>query len=451
MPKPSKENRNSLLLQNGILLLADGSLFQGDLLSQAGRIQKIQKNIKPPPNAKKINVGGKLVIPGFVQTHVHLCQTLFRNLADDLSLMDWLRTKIWPMEGAHTEASLYASARLGIQELLAGGTTTILDMGTVRHTHMIFKAAEEMGIRGVFGKCLMDRPDCPPELRETTALAWKENLKVIETWHGKAGGRLLASLAPRFVLSCTEQLLRDCAELARDKKLLVHTHSSENQSEIAAVRELYGKENIEALDSLGLTDAHLVLAHCIWLTEREKKILQEKHVHVSHCPSSNLKLASGICSVPELRSRGISVSLGADGPPCNNNLSMFQEMRLASLIQKPIHGATAMTARETFAMATMGGAIALGLEKEIGSIETGKKADLVVIDLEQIATSTRVNVKFPDSVYSALVYAASPQNVVQTIVDGKVVYERNLSATRKDSALVKDFLKEQHKLLKRLN
>jgi cytosine/adenosine deaminase-related metal-dependent hydrolase len=442
----------SFVLENGFFLVNDGSgrLVKGALRVEDGRIAKLARSLPRVRGEKRVDLGGLTVIPGFVQTHVHLCQTLFRNFADDLELLDWLRLRIWPFEAAHNEKSLYASARLGIAELLAGGTTTILDMGTVRHTDAIFEAAKSMGIRAFIGKCLMDRDDNPPGLREPTKKAIHENLELAERWHGAANDRLRYANAPRFLLSCTEELMRELKGFSSANGMLVHTHSSENRSEIAAVRKLYGCENIEAFHRLGLTGPRLVLAHCIHLTDAEKKILAETFTRVSHCPSSNLKLASGLCSVPELKKLGVSVSLGADGAPCNNNLNMFQEMRLASLLQKPHHGPTSMPAREVFEMATIDGARALGIERDVGSLEPGKKADFAAVDLLEPSVAVEANEKEPDKAYSALVYAATPGCVRQTWVDGRSVFKSGSYPGTKVRDIVSEALRERRKLLARL-
>lgn len=440
------------VLDNAYFLLNDGSgkLLRGSLRVEEGRIAKVAKSIAKKKGEKRIDLKGQLVIPGFVQTHVHLCQTLFRNLADDLELLDWLSQRIWPMEGAHSEKSLYASARLGIAELLAGGTTTILDMGTVHHTDAIFEAAKEMGIRAFIGKCLMDRDDSPKELRQDTKTALSENRELLARWDRKEKGRLRYAHAPRFVLSCTEGLLKELSAESKATGHIVHTHSSENRSEVDAVRRIYGCENVEALHKLGLTGPRLVLAHCIWLSGQEKKLLAESFTRVSHCPSSNLKLASGICEVPELKRLGVSVSLGADGAPCNNNLDMFREMRLASLIQKPAHGPTSMGAREVFEMATLEGAQALGIEGEVGSIEAGKKADLVCVDLNQLGVSTDLDEKKPELAYSALVYSAGPAQVKHTWVEGKQVFREGIFSGGRMADILGQATRERKKLLARL-
>lgn len=438
-----------LLLEDAVVVSNDSQrrVFRGCVRLENGVITKVARRIAPMKGERRVDLSGQVLIPGFVQTHVHLCQTLFRNLADDLQLLDWLRLRIWPFEAAHTPKSLRASARLGISELLAGGTTTILDMGTVRHTDAIFQAAEEMGIRAFIGKCLMDHPESPRSLRESTRAALDENLALIARWHGAANGRLRYAQAPRFALSCTTDLLEAVRDISRAMNLLVHTHSSENREEIKAVRRLHGCDNVEYFERIGLAGPQLVLAHCIWLSPQETRILARTGTRVSHCPSSNLKLASGIAPVPRLRDAGVCVSLGADGAPCNNNLNMFQEMRLASLIQKPEHGPETMPARAVFEMATLEGARALGLEQELGSIEVGKRADLVALDLLQAASLA--NPDSPNEIYSSIVYACSPANVSHTWVDGKLVYRHGKTLLADPGEVLAEALAERRKLLRR--
>lgn len=442
-----------ILLENAWIVTNNSAreFLHGDLVIADNRIAAIEAKGPGAPHPERIagsspyseyaevhDLGGKIVIPGFVQAHVHLCQVLFRNLADDLELLDWLAKKIWPMEARHTPESLYASARLGIAELLAGGTTTILDMGTVRHTDVIFEAARELGIRAAIGKCMMDLADASPELRENQADSFGESVRLAQKWHGKENGRLRYAFAPRFVLSCSSELLQETAEYARANEMLLHTHASENRGEIDLVRAKFGCDNVEFFDRLGLTGPNLVLAHCIWLAAAEVEILRRTRTKVVHCPSANLKLASGIAKVPELVAAGITVALGGDGAPCNNNLSAFQEMRLASLIQKPRLGPRALGAAEAFEMATLGGARALGLERELGSLEPGKRADLVVLDLDQPHSAIIRSEPTLAEVLSAIVFSANPQNVVQTWVDGRLCYQEGVV----DGVDLADFTRE---------
>ena len=388
------------------------------------------------------------LIPGFIQTHVHLCQTLFRGLADDLQLLEWLQKKIFPFENAHNKNSLKNSTKLGINELLLGGTTTLLDMGTLRHQEVVFEEMISSGIRGYSGKCLIDENELFPSFKSSTENELKYMNELANEFHNAEDGRIRYGFAPRFVLSCSEELLKETKSMMNDfPGSVYHTHSSENKNEIAEVRKKYSKENIEYFDSIDVLDDHTVLAHCIHLNENEKQILKNRNVKVAHCPSANLKLGSGIANIPDYIERGISVSIGADGPPCNNNLSVFTEMRLAALIQKPIHGPEAMDAKTVFKLATIEGAKALHLENEVGSIEIGKKADLVLMDLNSYVNSVLDN---DEQVYSNLVYSSGTNNVRSVMMDGKWVVTNGESLIYNKNKLREDSINELKDLLKRM-
>lgn len=386
-------------------------LIEGRTIRAVGKISEADKAGALPFDAK-----GLTAIPGFVQTHIHLCQTMFRNTADDLELLDWLSKHIWPGEASLDAETLKLTAKIGIGELLLGGTTTILDMATLRHTDAVFAALSESGLRAISGKCLMDDPEtCPPVLLEPTEDALRETEEIIEKWHGHDEGRLQVAVTPRFAVSCTTPLLKKSIELARKKGLLIHTHASENRGEIDLVRRRTGFGNLEYFENIGLLGPDACLAHCVHLDEADKKRLEKTKSNVLHCPGSNLKLASGIAPVPELIERGISVSLGADGAPCNNNLDAFTEMRLAALIQKPGNGPRAMPAEPVFRMATASGAKALGKEKETGRLIPGMKADITLVDLHGAHSVPS------DRVMSALVYAAHASDVRHVFVDGELL------------------------------
>ncbi|HEV8130464.1 MAG TPA: 5'-deoxyadenosine deaminase [Acidobacteriota bacterium] len=402
----------SFLIRNALLITANArdDIYQGDLRIEGNRIEEIGKVSGSADRA--LDATGLWVFPGFVQTHVHLCQTLFRGLADDLELLDWLQRRIWPLEAAHDEKSLYWSARLGIAELLKGGTTTVLSMETVRHTEEVFRAVEEAGIRAAAGKCIMDMGDAPAPLQEEGARAIEESLLLMKYWDGKSDGRIRYAFAPRFALSCSREVMEEVGRTAKASRTLIHTHSSENRKEVELVRQQTGYANVEYFHNMGLTTPNLFLAHCIWLNDREISILKETATRVTHCPGSNLKLASGIADITRYIKEGLKLSLGADGAACNNNLDMFQEMRLAALLQKTLHGPTALSAREVFRLATIEGARALHSENEIGSLEKGKRADLVVFDPRSASVWPH------HDVYATLVYAGRPQNVKAVFVDG---------------------------------
>lgn len=375
--------------------------------------------------ARHIYKPDMVMTPGFIQTHIHLCQTLFRGLADDLELLDWLQLRIFPYENAHSASSLRASVRLGIDELLRGGTTTLLDMGTLRHTEVIFDELAASGIRAFAGKCMIDENDLFPGFKGNTGDELRESYDLAKAFHNTSGGRVNYGFAPRFVLSCSDRLLRETAEMVKDiPGALIHTHSSENKKEVEEVRKKTGKENIDYFNSIGMLEQKTVLAHCIHVHDGEVKTMAEKGTSVAHCPSSNLKLASGIANIPHLIKSGVNVSLGADGAPCNNRLSVFREMNLAALIQKPIHGPTSMNAREVMKLATINGAKALGIEHLTGSIEPGKKADLVLLNLNKNGFAAKDD---PELVCSKIVYSAGQEDVDTVIADGRILVEGGVS------------------------
>lgn len=388
------------------------------------------------------------LIPGFIQTHIHLSQTLFRGLADDLPLLEWLRLKIFPFENAHNKESLKATAKLSINELLLGGTTTFLDMGTLRHGEVVLQEMIDSGIRGFSGKCLIDLNDLYPDFKSSTDDELKDIMNLAQSFHNKAEGRVKYSFSPRFVLSCTEKLLRETKEIMKDfPGSVYHTHSSESVDEINEVRRRFHKENIEYFNSIGVLDDHTVLAHCVHTSDNERKMLNDRNTRIAHCPSANMKLGSGIAPIPQYLKEGISVTFGADGAACNNNLSIFNEMRLASLIQKPIHGTEVMDAKTIFRMATIEGAKALHIENEVGSIEIGKKADFVLIDLDSYSNSYSDS---DESIYSDMVFSSTTENVKGVMVDGKWLVKDRQSLVYDQDEIISKGKDELKNLLKRI-
>ena len=409
---------SSTLIRNATIVTMNDrfDIIEGSVLVRDGRIVSI--GAEPEGRFDTIvNARGGYLLPGFIQTHIHLCQTLFRGAADDMPLLEWLKRRVWPMEAAHTADSLRVSTRLAVSELLLTGTTSVLTMETVHDTDAVFETLASVGMRAVVGKCMMDAaPDAPARLQERTVDSIDESLALKRRWDGAANGRLRAAFAPRFAVSCSRELLEAVAALSARDHALVHTHASENRDEVEVVRQLSGGfSNLEYLADTGLATKHLCAAHCVWVTEREQALLAEREIKVLHCPGSNLKLGSGIAPVVEMRARGISVSLGADGAACNNRLDMFEEMRLAATLQAVRHAPGALTARDALWMATREGARALDLEDEIGSIEPGKRADLIVIERDRPHLA-------PDAdPWSTLVYAARGTDVRMTMVDGRIL------------------------------
>ena len=411
---------SSLLIRGGTVLTLNDrwEVFDGDVSIRDGRIAALGPNLEGPHD-RVVEARGGYVLPGLIQTHIHLCQTLFRGYADDLALMDWLRSRVWPMEAAHTPDSLRAAARLAATELLCSGTTSVLTMETVHDTDAVFEAVAESGLRATIGKCMMDfDAQVPKRLQEETRASIDESVAIRARWHGAAEGRLRAAFAPRFAVSCSRELLEAVAGLSDQHHAIVHTHASESREEIAIVQQATGaRTNIEYLASVHLASPHLCAAHCVWVDERDQQLLADHDVKVMHCPGSNLKLGSGIAPVPEMRARGITVSLGADGAACNNRLDMFEEMRLAAVLQAMRRGPGVLPAREVLWMATRAGARTLGLEDAIGSLEPGKRADVIVVDRDRPHLAPG-----PDP-YSTLVYAARGSDVRTTVVDGVLLVD----------------------------
>ena len=423
---PTEPRSHALVLSGARVVTMDPErrILDADVVVEGGKIQAVEKTPiekrrsggKKLPRTDTLDCRGLVIMPGLVQAHIHLCQTLFRGLADDLPLEAWLANRIWPLEAAHNSDSIYWSALLGAAELLLGGTTAILDMETVRHTGASFEALEAIGLRATAGKCLMDAATAPASLREPTDRALQEASDLCATWHGRAGGRLRWCWAPRFAPSCTGPLLRAVSELAEQSGTVIHTHAAETPLELQTVKQETGRDELTYLDSVGIAGPRATLAHCVWVDGEGIRRLARQGTNVVHCPSSNLKLGSGIAPVPEMLAAGCRVALGADGAPCNNRLDGFAELRLAALLQKPRLGPYAFPAIQALELATLGGARALGLEREIGSIEVGKRADLIALDL----SGPHAQPEDADLV-SRIVYSAQAGDVRHVMVDGRIV------------------------------
>ncbi|NWG00891.1 MAG: amidohydrolase family protein [Thermoanaerobaculaceae bacterium] len=422
-----------LLLRGGTVVPMSerGLCFEGDVLVEAGRIAQVGR-VVAEGEYETLDAHGALVLPGFVQVHVHVVQSLARHRAERLPLLRWLQAHIWPYEAALTAEEVAAAARLGIAELLCSGTTAALDMGTTRHQDAIFQTAQELGIRLTSGLCLMDSGEGVPQGLATTtedALASAESSG--QRWHGACGGRLRYAVSPRFALSCSERLLGESARLAHRHGWILQTHASENREETEAVRRATGRGNVEFLDSVGISGPSTVLAHCIHLDAQEVTLLAQRGTGVAHCPGANLKLASGIADVPLLLARGVRVGLGADGPPCNNRLSIFHEMALAGTLHNLRHGAGAVDPWTVLEMATWRGAEVAGLA-QVGRLLPGWRADLVVLSLDAWALQP-----FTDPA-TVVVYGGGVESVRHVVVDGEPVVREGELVTAHASEIRRD-------------
>lgn len=400
-----------------------GDVRRGALRWRAGRIAALG-DLAPEPGETVVEGAGKVALPGFVQGHVHATQTLFRGLADDLALLPWLQQRIWPLEHAHDARSTQASARLTFAELLAGGTTTVQTMESVRHTEHTCDAALASGITAIIGNCLMDRADggVPAGLATTRAeaLALAEALRV--AYDGR-NGRLWIAAAPRFVLSCSDELARDAAAWAGQHGLRIHTHAAEHPSEVAAVRARFAKDYLEVLHDQGLLGARTSLAHCVHTSPRERELLAATGSAVLHCPSTNLKLGSGIAPIAAYRAAGVRVALGADGAPCNNRLSLLTELRALALLQDLAAGPGTLRAVDALWLATRGGALALGLPDR-GTLAPGQRADVVLCDLADPRLGAPLAEWQRDvatAIAGAMVFAADERWLTDVVCGGRFV------------------------------
>jgi cytosine/adenosine deaminase-related metal-dependent hydrolase len=330
---------------------------------------------------EEVDLTGRIALPGLIQTHVHLCQTLFRAQAEGLALEEWLQKRIWPLEAVHDAATLRASARLGLVELLSGGTTTILDMGTTRHLDVLIDTCRAAGIRATTGLALMDDGDgIPDALSRDAEESLDETRAAWERLGSDSEQRVRVCVAPRFIPSVSDDAWGRLVQFADEHDLLIHTHACETQAELEITRKKTGHLPFSYLEKVGAANHRLRAAHGVWLDEpRERAILSGCGAAIVHCPGSNEKLGSGSADIARLWSEDVSVGIGCDGAACNNRLDIFEELRRASATLTRQHGAGVAEPEKILEMATRKGAELLGLEKTIGSLEPGRAADLVIL------------------------------------------------------------------------
>jgi 5-methylthioadenosine/S-adenosylhomocysteine deaminase len=407
-----------MLLTGTVVADSETVIADGAVVVSGSRIEAVgERSAVAPRYADHEHQSYDVLLPGLVGGHVHSVQSLGRGIADDTELLDWLFDYILPMEASLSAEEMEIAAKLGYLEMIESGTTTCVDHLSVAHADEAFEAAGDIGIRGVLGKVLMDQRS-PDGLLEDTQAALDESERLIRQYHGSFDDRIRYAVTPRFAVSCSEACLRGARELADAYDgVRIHTHASENRREIETVEADTGMRNIHWLDEVGLTGEDVVLAHCVWTDESEREVLAETGTHVTHCPSSNMKLASGIAPIWDYLDRGINVALGNDGPPCNNTLDPFTEMRQASLLGKVDRlDPTATPASDVFEMATINGARAAGFD-ELGAIREGWRADIVGLSTD-LTRATPLH-----DVLSHLVFAAHGDDVRFTMVDGTVLQE----------------------------
>ncbi|MDX2498622.1 MAG: amidohydrolase [Desulfobacterales bacterium] len=393
-------NSKNSILKNGFLVI------RGDSISHMGT------GDMPSISAGKIiDAKDGLVLPGLVNGHTHAAMTLFRGLADDLPLMQWLENYIFPAERNMDAEFVYTGTQLALAEMILSGTTTFCDMYLFEEE--VAKAAKKAGVRCLAGEVLYDFPS-PNYGSVENGLEYTESL--IQKWRDDP----IVSIAvePHSLFTCSPELLMASNELALKHRVPLIIHVAETLNEVSEIKRKYAKTPIEHLDSLGLLGAHLIADHCVHLRQSEITKMAEHGVKVVHNPESNMKLASGIAPIPELIKQGVTVGLGTDGCASNNNLDLFSEMDTAAKLHK-VHAMdpTAVDAVTVLRMATIEGARALGLQDITGSLEIGKKADVIVIDTHKPHLTPMYNAT------SHLVYAASGNDVTHSVINGKLVME----------------------------
>jgi len=428
-----------ILIKNGFIITIDqkrsiikdgGLAIEGNKIVDLGKTDEISKKYSAN---KVIDAKGMAILPGLINTHTHLFQTLMKSLGDDMKLFDWWPKVIGPLSVNLKKESCYYAALAGCIELIKSGCTCTLD------NHYPFpipgladeciKAFVDIGIRAVeaMGSQDRDKPyfPIPKELIMDTEEAIKENTKLIEGWHRKANGRINVWPGPGAPFTCSDELLEKAYELSKKYSVGITMHLHESKDEVSRWKEETGYTPIQYYDKkIKFLDSNLLAVHCVWLEDEDIKVLAKHGIKVSHNPISNMYLASGISPIPKLLSSGITVSLGVDGAASNNNQDMFELMKTTVLLHKVSSlNPLAITAEKVLEMATIDGAKALGLESEIGSIEIGKKADIVLIDLKSF------NMVPLNRIVSQLVYCGKSFNVDTVIIDGKIVMEKRVLKT----------------------
>lgn len=387
--------------------------------------------------ATVIDARGGIVMPGLVNTHTHAAMSLFRGLADDLPLMSWLEEHIFPAEAQLSPDMVYQGTLLACAEMIKSGTTTFCDMYLFEDA--VAQATKQAGLRAVVGEVIYDF-DSPSYGSVEKGLEYTRAL--IDKWHQDQ--LITIAVEPHSAYLCCPDLLQKLKGIADENRCPMVIHLSESQHEVARIRKKYGKSPAEHLADLGILGPHLIADHCVALTRNDIALLKDHDVKVAHNPESNMKLASGVAPVPELLARGVTVGIGTDGCASNNNLDLFQEMdTLAKLHKVKTLNPTVLDARTVVKMATIDGARVLGLDGRIGSLDPGKQADLIVVDVNQPHLVPMYNV------YSHLVYAVSGHDVVTAIVNGRIVMQDRRLLTLDEKAVMRDVNQIAAKIIKK--
>jgi len=449
---------SSVLIEDAIVVTMDPRrrvIEGGSILVEGDRIAEIRGpgGGRRKKAEQRISAKGMVVIPGLIDVHLHLAQSLLRGCADDLSLVKWLRERVWPIQGCFTEEDGRVSAELSMLEMIRSGTTSFVGVDVVSRYGFeeIARSVVKAGMRGALAKTIMDSPGygrkgsiMPAGLVEEKEACVSEAKSMVKKWNGIKGGLVRTWLAPRSLGGCSRELYEEVADLAEEQKTRVTMHLAEVKEDARYAKQNFGMTPFEFIEKVGLAGPASLFAHMVWLTDSDIGKVAETKANVAHCPSSNLKLASGIPKIPELLEAGANVGLGCDGAPCNNSYDMIREMKIAAVIQKGrLLDPQTMPAPTVLEMATVRGAKAMGMGSEIGSIEVGKKADLVLIDLKKPhLTPFR-------EVVSNVVYSAMGSDVDTVMVDGRLLLRHGRALTLDEEKIVGEAQRRQDELISR--
>ncbi|KPJ99662.1 MAG: S-adenosylhomocysteine deaminase [Desulfobacterales bacterium SG8_35] len=429
------ENTADLLVTGKYLYLQDkdktiikdgGVAILGDTIVETGNNSDLTAKY---PRAEHLASEQGLILPGLINTHTHAAMTCFRGLADDLPLMQWLQEYIFPLEAKLTGDMVYQATLLSLAEMIKSGTTSFCDMYLFAMD--VARAAQESGMRAWIGEVIYDFPS--PNYGAVT-----DGLQYIEELFTRYKNHPLITITvdPHAVYTCSPDLLQNLKKIADKHDALYIIHLAENEAEVKKSRERYGASPVMLLEGLGILDRRVVADHCVMLSAAEIVLLAQRGVGVAHCPESNMKLASGIAPVPDMLAAGLSVGLGTDGSASNNNEDMFGEMNSTAKLHKA--GAldpTVMPAETVLEMATLQGARVLGAENAIGSLEPGKKADLIVLDMNQPHLTPLFNIP------SHVVYAARGTDVIHSVINGTIVMRNRQLTTLDEKAIIDSMMR----------
>ena len=426
----------SILIENGSIVTMNEYnqlMEKAYLIIEDDKISAIGLG-EPPAGSydQRIDATNHLVLPGFINTHTHAAMTLLRGYADDLPLMEWLETKIWPLEDKLSAEDAYWGSKLAIVEMIKSGTTCFSDM--YFFMDQTAKAVEQTGIRAVLSRGMVGvGPQADTAIEESRAL--------VSEWSGKGDGRITFMLGPHAPYTCPPEYLQKVMQLADELKVGLHIHIAETKGEFENIKQTYGRTPVAHLESLGLFNYPTLGAHCVHLTEEEIDILARYKVGVAHNPESNMKLASGIAPVPQMLKAGIAVGLGTDGASSNNNLDMLQEMRSCALLHKVNHSdPTVLPAYQALEMATVNGARALRIENT-GTLAAGQKADVILVSLKEAHMIPRYDL------IANLVYSAQASDVQTVIINGKIIMQDRVIKTFDEAEVLEQAKKAARRLV----